>query len=415
MTVVAMEPSPADSAAADRALADVFRAEAARLTASVVRLVGDVGIAEEIVGDTLVTAVERWRRDGIPANPGGWLAVTTRRRAIDRFRRDRAYADRLAELERMPLRVSIEPEDRLRLIFTCCHPALAPEARVALTLQAVLGFTVADIAAAFVVSQAAVAQRLSRARRRLSDAGIPYRIPNEADLEERLASVLAVLYLAFTEGDFASRGPEARRRNLAEDAEWLAGLLVELLPLEPEPLGLLALMRLNLARAASRVDADGRLVLLRDQDRAGWDHEAIAGAVRLLERAAAAGRTGPYQLEAAIAACHAESPSWGETDWVQIVVLYDRLLWRWPSPVARLNRAIALREVLGAQAALAEVDAIAPELSGYHLLHATRGELLRELGRDRDARAAERMALALTGNPAERWLLEERLNWNEDS
>jgi RNA polymerase sigma-70 factor (ECF subfamily) len=401
--------------AADDALAAVFRLEAARLTASVVRLVGDVGVAEEIVGDTLVLAVERWRRAGIPPNPGGWLALTARRRAIDRFRRDRSYAAKVAALERMPPSAASEPDDRLRLIFTCCHPALAPEARVALTLQAVLGFTVADIAAAFVVSEGAVAQRLSRARRRLSEAGIPFRIPREADLDERLASVLAVLYLAFTEGDFASHGEEVRRRDIAEDAAWLGGLLVELLPGEPEPLGLLALMRLNLARAESRVDRDGHLVLLRDQDRTTWDEEAIRGAIALLERAAAMRRTGPYQLQAAIAACHAEAPSWNETDWVQIVVLYDRLLERWPSPVARLNRAIALREVGGAEAALAEVDAVAAELDGYHLLHATRGELLREVGRDDDARAAERTALALTGNPGERSLLEERLSWTEES
>jgi RNA polymerase sigma factor (sigma-70 family) len=374
------------------------------------RLLGDFDTAEEIVQDTLVLALERWRRIGIPERPGAWLTTAARRRAVDRLRRDARYRDKLALLEAPQGRPASEPDDRLRLIFTCCHPALAPEARVALTLQAVCGFTTGQIASAFMVSEAAVAQRLSRARRKVTQAGIAYRVPGQADLAERLDSVLAVLYLLFNEGYLSGgRGP-VTRRDLAEDASWLAELLVQLLPAEPEPLGLLALIRLHLGRAAARFDGDGELVLLPSQDRTLWDRTAISSAVRLLERAAALGRPGQYQLQAAIAACHAEAPSWEETDWPQILVLYDLLLRFTPSPVVRLNRAVALWRVAGPAAALAEVDSLADELDGYHLYHATRAELLLELGRREQSRAAELRAIELTANLAERSLLERRLD-----
>jgi len=300
-------------------------------------------------------------------------------------------------------------DDRLRLIFTCCHPALAPNARVALTLQAILGFTTSDIATAFVVSEAAIAQRLSRARRKITEARIAYRMPADDELPERLASVLAVLYLAFNEGYLSSRPAAPFRRDLAEDAAWLTEGLASLMPREPEPLGLLALMRLNLARSSARFDAAGRIVLLRDQDRARWDRAAISSAIALVERAGAMARPGPYQVQAAIAACHAEAETWDLTDWVQVVLLYDVLVSMTPTPIVRLNRAIALREIAGPDAALEEVEALAGELDGYHLFHATRAALLRDTGDRETARVAEAAALDLTRNEAERTLLQGRL------
>jgi RNA polymerase sigma-70 factor (ECF subfamily) len=387
----------------------VFREEAGLLTASLVRLLGDFDVAEEIVQDTLLLALERWRRDGIPDRPGAWLATAARRRAIDRLRRDARFRQKLALLEAEPAGAD-EPDDRLRLIFTCCHPALSHRARVVLTLRAVCGFTTAEIAGAFLLSDAAVAQQIHRARRKIVEAGIPYRVPGPDELAERLDAVLAVLYLMFNEGYLSRGGGVPTRRDLAEDAAWLASLLTRLLPDEPEPLGLLALMRLHLARAATRFDAAGDLVLIADQDRSRWDGDAIAAAIRLVERAGGMRRPGPYQLQAAIAACHAEAPSWAATDWRQIVVLYDLLLRLTPSPVVRLNRAVALRWVAGSAAALAEVDALAGALDGYHLFHATRAELLQELGRGREARTAEERALGLTANRAERALLERRLS-----
>ena len=373
------------------------------------RLLGDFDAAEEIAQDTLLLALERWRRDGIPERPGAWLTTAARRRALDRLRRNASYQHKLALLEAASTPAAEEPDDRLKLIFTCCHPALAPEARVALTLQAVCGFTTAQIASAFLASEAAVAQRLSRARRKVVQAGIPYRVPGQAELAERLDSVLAVLYLMFNEGYLCGGGGPPTRRDLAQDAAWLAALLVRLLPGESEPLGLLALIRLHLARAAARFDAEGELVLLPAQDRSLWDREAISEAVKLIERAGALRRPGPYQLQAAIAACHAEAPCWDDTDWPQILVLYDMLLRLAPSPVVRLNRAVAVWRVAGPVPALREVEALASELDGYHLFHATRAELLLELGRREQSRAAELRALSLTANRAERSLLERRL------
>jgi RNA polymerase sigma-70 factor (ECF subfamily) len=388
-----------------RAVAAVFREETGLLTASLVRILGDFDVAEEIVQDALLVALERWPVEGIPKRPGAWLLTVARRRAIDQLRRDARYREKLAELD---LARPSEADDRLRLIFTCCHPALSREAQVALTLRAICGFTTSEIARGFLTSEAAVAKRIVRARRKIVDAKIPYRVPRAEDLEERLGEVLAVLYLMFNEGYLASGGNTPARRDLAEDAAWLAALLVRLLPGEPEPLGLLALMRLHLARAEARFDAAGELVLLRDQDRSRWDRRQIAAGIALLEEAGRQRRPGPYQLQAAIVACHAEAPTWAETDWPQIVVLYDMLLRYTPSPVVRLNRAVALRQVAGVEAALAEINALADALDGYHLFHAVRAELLHDFGQREEARAAELRARDLTANPAERALLERR-------
>jgi RNA polymerase sigma factor (sigma-70 family) len=401
--------SPASRSATDAALARVFREETGRLVAGLVRFLGDFDLAEELVQEAVVSAMVTWPEAGIPANPAAWLTTTARRKAIDRIRREARYREKLVLLAASDAPAATEPDDRLRLIFTCCHPALAREAQLALTLRAVCGLTTAEIARAFLASETAMAQRIVRAKRKIVDARIPYRVPTRDELAGRLEEVLAVLYLLFNEGYLASGGPAPDRRDLAVDAEWLASLLVRLLPDEPEAMGLLALMRLHLARAGGRFDAQDRLVLLRDQDRGSWDRNAIAAAGRLIEAAGALGRPGPYQIQAAIAALHSEAPSWEATDWEEIVALYSLLHAHQPSPVVRLNRAIALRHLEGPAAALAETDAVAAELEGYHLLHATRAQLLRDLGRLEEARAEDATALRLTQNPAERELLRKRL------
>jgi RNA polymerase sigma-70 factor (ECF subfamily) len=294
-------------------------------------------------------------------------------------------------------------------MFLCCHPALSREAQIALTLRAVLGLTTEQIARALLSNETAIAQRIVRAKRKIVEAGIGYRLPDDSELGDRLGHLLAVIYLLFNEGYLTTSGPAPARRDLAEDAEWLAALLTRLLPAEPEPLGLLALIRIHLARSAARFDAGGNLVLLEDQDRSLWDRRAIRAAVKLIERSAARGRPGPYQVQAAIAAVHAESPSWDKTDWLQVLLLYELLLQLEPTPVARLNRAIALERVAGAAVALAAVDELAGELDSYHLFHATRGTLLQRLGRAEEAVRELRAALALTANQAERALLEHRI------
>jgi len=375
-----------------------------------VRVLGNFDIAEEVVQDSLVAALERWPEQGIPDNPGAWLMTTARRRAIDLLRRDRRYAEKVALLERSAVPADpAEADDRLRLIFTCCHPALAQEAQVALTLRAVAGFTTQEIAAAFLVSEPTMVQRIVRAKRKIVAANIPYRVPEGPELPARVDAVLAVLYLMFNEG-YLSRGPQvAARRDLAEDALWLASLLARLLPDQAELLGLIALMRLHIARARSRFDEAGEMVLLSDQDRTLWDRAAIAEGLEVLGRAAALDAPGPYQLQAAIAAVHAESPSWDRTDWRQIVILYDALLRLTDTPVVRLNRAVAVSHVSGPQVALGEVNDLAISLGGYHLFHATRAEMLDELGETALAREARLRALEVCQNPAERSLLVRKL------
>ncbi|HKD76069.1 MAG TPA: sigma-70 family RNA polymerase sigma factor [Ktedonobacterales bacterium] len=384
-------------------LSAVFREEAGKLVGALVRILGDFEIAEELVQDAILVALERWPAEGIPARPGAWLLTVARHRAIDQLRRDARYQDKLAALRQPAL---YEHDDRMRLMFTCCHPALAREAQVALTLRAICGFTNAEIAHAFLTSEAAVAQRISRARKKIVQAGITYRIPRDDELDERLSEVLATLYLMFNEGYLASGGALPARRDVAEDAAWLATQLYHLYPREPEVMGLLALMRLHLARGAARFDQRNDLVLLRDQDRTRWDRSLIDNAIALIEQAATLRRLGPYQIQAAIIACHAEAATWAATDWVQILTLYDLLLQLSPSPVIRLHRAVALRKVVGPEAALREVEQLAGDLKGYHLFHAIRGEFLMELGQQELARAAKLQARALTDNPAEQSLLE---------
>jgi RNA polymerase sigma-70 factor (ECF subfamily) len=386
-------------------LARIFREEAGGLTGVLARRTGDFALAEECVQDALVRALERWPRDGIPLRPGAWLMTVARNRALDRLRRDRAERAKLVGLESS----ARHPDDRLDAIFTCCHPALAREAQLALTLQAVCGFTTAQIASALLCSEAAVAQRVSRARRKIATAKITFRAPEPDELDARLAEVLAVVYLMFNEGYLSAGGRQASSRDLTEDAAWLASQLVRLYPQEPEPAGLLALMWLHLARTRARFNADGELVLLEHQDRSLWNRVLITQAVSLLERVASTHRPGPYQLQAAIAACHVEAPSFAETDWAQILALYDLLLAVQPSPVVRLNRAVVLARVHGAEIALAEVDAIADALDGYHLLHAIRGQLLHHLGNQEQARAAQLRAAELTANTAEQALLRRRI------
>lgn len=386
-------------------LARVVREHASRLAASLMQVTGDFAMAEDLVQDAVLAALQRWPSDGIPEHPDAWLLTVARRRGLDALRRDHNYLAKLAQLQWSDQQ---EPDERLRLIFTCCHPALPREAQIALTLRVVCGMTTAQIARAFLVPEATMAQRITRAKRKITDAGIPYRMPADDELSVRLAEVLAVIYLLFNEG-YLGAAEQVQSRDLVDDAEWLASLLHTLMPTEPEVAGLLALIRLHRARAAARFDVDDHLVLLPHQDRSLWDGEAIAGATRILTRAARLRRPGPYQLQAAIIACHAEAQCWADTDWEQIVVLYDMLLHIAPSPVTRLHRSIALRHLSGTEAAMDELDTLAGELDRYHLYHAARADLLRELGRLEEARGADRRALELTANPAEQALLEHRI------
>lgn len=360
--------------------------------------------------DSLVAALETWPERGIPDKPGAWLMTTARRRAIDLLRRDKRYREKLALLEGSEMRPDpAEADDRLRLIFTCCHPALSQEAQVALTLRAVAGFTTAEIARAFLVEEPTVAQRIVRAKRKIVAANIPYRVPDGTDVAARLDGVLSVLYLMFNEG-YLSRGANvAMRRDLAEDSLWLARLVDQLMPDQAEVIGLLALMKLNLARSEARFDGAGEMVLLADQDRSRWDRAEIADAVGLLERAGEMRAPGPYQIQAAIAALHSEARTWRDTDWHQIVVLYDALVQMVDSPVVRLNRAVALGHFAGPQVALGEVNDLALVLSEYHLFHSTRAQLLQDLGEGALAREALVRALELCQNPAERALLSRKL------
>ena len=406
-----------DRAIVDERLAAVLRDERGRLTAALVRILGDWDLAEELVQDAAVAALEHWATDGIPRNPGAWLMTTARRRAVDRLRRHARYRERMQQLTREASEIDtgvntggpMEADDRLRLLFTCCHPALSREAQVALTLRTIGGLETPAVARAFLVPEATIAQRLVRAKRKIRAANIPYRVPDAAELPARLGEVLSVLYLIFNEGYLASDGQGPERRELARDAEWLTSLVARLMPDEAEVLGLLALMRLHLARAAARFAPDGSLILLRDQDRSAWDRAAIDEAVELLARAERMGRPASYQLQAAILAAHATAPSWKQTPWAAIVALYDALHRIEPTPVVGLNRALALAERDGPAAALEALGPLAERLDGYHLFHAARAEMLRRLGRSDEARAADRRALELTDNPAEQRLLVERL------
>ncbi|MQY34510.1 hypothetical protein SRB17_24790 [Streptomyces sp. RB17] len=391
----------------------VFREEAGRLTASLVRLLGDFDLAEEMVSEAVVEALRHWPSTGPPRRPGAWLLTCARNKALDRIRREGRFQDRLpqlaARIEALPETAEREPDDRLRLIFTCCHPALDPDAQVALTLRAVVGLTTAEIARAFLVPEATLAKRVTRAKKKIATAGIPYRAPEPEERAARLPQVMRVVYLVFNEGCFTTGGDLGVRRELVDDAEWLAALLAGSLQGEPEPLALLALIRLHAARWPARLDSEGRLIPLAEQDRTRWDTRRIRSATALIERAAKLGRPGPYQIEAAIAAVHCESPTWKETDWPQLLRLYDMFLAVDPSPVVRLNRAVVISHTDGPAVALAEVEALADRLGRYHLFHATRAALLRDLGRDTEATEADRQALRLTANPAERSLLTARL------
>jgi len=395
----------------------IWRDEAARVTATVARWVGgDLVLAEDLAQDAVVAALEQWPRDGVPPNPGAWLTATARHRAIDLMRRHRTYQDKLAVLAREldtsepPIEIddATVDDDVLALVFACCHPVLAPEARVALTLRLVGGLTTTEIARAFLVPGPTVGQRISRAKRTLAQAGVAFAVPAGDELEQRLESVLEVVYLVFNEGYAATTGEEWMRTDLQGEALRLGRLLAGVAPDQPEVHGLLALMALQASRQAARVGPDGEPVLLDDQDRSRWDRGLIDEGLAALDRAAALGRpAGPYRLQAEIAACHARARSAAETDWVAIAARYEALVQIADTPVVELNRAVALGRALGPEVGLAAVDALAdePTLAGYHLLPAVRGDLLARLGRAAEARAEFARAAQLAGNARERALL----------
>ena len=417
--------SDASHEAARASVERIFHDERGRVLAALVGVFGDLLIAEDALHDALVTALERWPVDGVPRNPGAWLTTTARHRAVDKLRRDRRVAGGDEELVRLPapevvadeMDAMIYPDERLKLIFTCCHPALSPEARVALTLRTLGGLTTAEIAHAFLVPVPTMNQRLTRAKTKIRGAAIPYVVPSVETIPERLDGVLNVLYLIFNEGYAASAGDDLIRRELCAEAIRLALTLVTLLESrpelgpQPEALGLTALLLLHDSRRPARTDEDGELILLEDQDRELWDHPQIDAGIALLERAMVVRRPGPYQLQAAIAALHAQAPTAAETDWPQIALLYDRLWHYTPSPVVKLNRAVAVGMARGPLAGLALMQApeLAEALDGYHWYHAAVADFLRRAGYREAARAAYVRALALCENRAERSFLGRRI------
>ena len=412
-----MTLQPGAAAHVQQAIDLIYRSDSRRIFASLVRLVGDFDLAEDALQDAFRAAMEQWPRDGIPANPRAWLISAGRFKAIDRLRRATRFDAALTTLGEQ-LDTEAEPalddealeDDRLRLIFTCCHPALSLEARIALTLREVCGLTTEEIARAFLTTPATLAQRIVRAKAKIRNAGIPYRVPTPDELPDRRDGVLHVIYLVFNEGYSASSGEALTRPDLSGEAIRLGRLLYQLLP-EPEVGGLLALMLLHESRRAARTSPDGDLVLLEDQDRALWDRALIAEGTRLIVQSLSSGRVGPYAIQAAIAAVHAEAPSPEATDWRQIVALYDVLAQMQPSPVVELNRAVAVAMRDGPTAGLALVDALLAQgdLADYHLAHAARADLCRRLGRTQEARDAYAQALGLTQQGPERRFLEQRL------
>jgi RNA polymerase sigma-70 factor (ECF subfamily) len=408
--------------AVEAAVADAFHTEWGRVVAALIRLTNDWDLAEECAQDAFARALERWPRDGVPRRPGAWLTTVARHRALDRLRRDQAGAARLREVAAMtagdgdggadvPEASAAATDDRLALMYTCCHPALSLDAQVALTLRTLAGLTTGEIARAFLVPEPTMAQRLVRAKRKIRHAGIPFRVPPAHLIVDRTGAVLAVLYLLFNEGYAATAGEDLIRRGLTEEAIFLARTACALMPDEPEALGLLALMLLQESRREARLDAAGDLVLLEDQDRTAWDQRAIQEATTTLDAALRLRRPGPYQVQAAIAACHAQARRSEDTDWAEIAGLYARLSELAPSPVVELNRAVAVSLWLGPEDGLVLVDDLEArgELRNYHLLPAARADMLRRLGRHAEAAEAYRAALELAGTAAERRFLERRL------